>query len=67
MPNRDELNTDVLDESVPGESVPDVDIPITNTDEDFPDSWNDEPGDYSHNEPEAEPLADPSPLDPSQL
>ena len=62
MPNRDELDTDV-----PKESVLDVEIPITNTDEDFPDSWNDEPGDYSRNEPEAEPLADPSPLDPGQL
>ena len=55
MPTHNEPDTDVTD------------IEITNTDEDFPDSWNDEPGDYSHNEPEAEPLADPSPLDPGQL
>ena len=61
MSNRDELPID------PDENVLSVDVPITNTDEDFPDTWGDEPGERPHNEPEAEPLSDPSPLEPGQL
>lgn len=43
--------------------VPDV----SDTEDDFPNTWGDEPGGRPHNEPEAEPLSDPSPLDSSQL
>lgn len=37
------------------------------TEDDFPDTWGDEPDGRPHNEPEAEPLSDPSPLDSSKL
>ena len=49
--------------------VPDSDVPhpdVPDPEDDFPDTWGDEPSRRPHNEPEAEPLSDPSPLSPNQ-
>lgn len=56
------------DDDTPKPKLPSIDkIPdISGTEDDFPDTWGEEPDGRSRNEPEAEPLSDPSPLNPGQ-
>ena len=58
----------MTDQATPKPRTPGVyEVPsVRDTEDDFPDTWGDEPGGYSHNEPEAEPLESPSPLNPGQ-
>ena len=44
-----------------------TELEITNTDEDFPDNWNDDADEALHNEPEAEPLGEAVPPGSSRL